>query len=307
MLRLVSRTLLFFTLSAAFSSAQSPQPDMLAAFTVSKNVNEVNLVFSVLDSRGHLRSDLSEADFQLLDNHHPPEQIRYFQRQTELPLRVALLIDNSASITTRVKFEKKAVSVFLKKILRPMDQALIASFDDQVHLLHDFTNDANALEVALRRMQPQGSTSLYDAVVFAGNKLARTSDAKVSRRVIILISDGDDNHSRKLLNDAQQAALASDAVIFSLNTNDPTWGYTKGEAALELLSRASGGSILPAKAESELKRAFADVEKTLRTQYAIGYTPANFQADGSFHSVQVLTRQSHLTVQCRRGYFAAKY
>src|SRR5947207_15732419 len=115
MWRHVPRTLLFFTLFAAFCPAQSPPPDMLAAFTVSKNVNEVNLVFSVLDSRGHLRSDLTEADFQLLDNHHPPEQIRYFQRRTELPLRVALLIDNSTSITERLHFEKKSSLGFLEE------------------------------------------------------------------------------------------------------------------------------------------------------------------------------------------------
>jgi Ca-activated chloride channel homolog len=300
-------SLVILTFAAVLCVAQSPaSSDMLAAFTISKNVNEVNLVFSVRDSRGHLRSDLTESDFQLLDNQHPPQQIRYFQRQTELPLRVALLIDNSGSITSRIGFEKKAVSVFLKKILRPgVDQALVAAFDDQVRLLQDFTNDKDALEKALRHLQPHGNTALYDAVAFASKKLGHTSDTRVSRRVIILISDGADTASRAMLNDAQRAALSSDAVIFSLSTNDRNWGYPKGEAVLELLSRGTGGNILPAREEGALRRAFAEVEKTLRTQYAVGYTPANFQTDGSFHSVQILPRKSRLAVHCRRGYFAA--
>src|SRR4029078_391215 len=299
---------LLLTLSAPFCFAPSPPPDMLAAFTISKNVNEVNLVFSVRDSHGRLRTDLTQSDFQLLDNHHPPQDIRYFERQTELPLRVALLIDNSSSITGRISFEKKAASVFLKKILRPnVDQAMVVAFDDQVGLLQDFTSDVNALHAAIDRMRPKGDTALYDAIAFASRKLNHISDTRVSRRVIIVISDGEDTHSRETLNDAQRAALASDAVIFSLSTNDLSLGYPKGEAVLELLSRGTGGNILKAKAAAELKSAFTEVEKTLRTQYAIGYVPANFPPDGSFHSVEILAAKSHLAVHCRRGYFAAKH
>lgn len=300
---------LFVIANALLCLGQAPpSPDMLAAFTINKNVNEVNLVFSVRDSRGHLRSDLTLSDFQLLDNHHAPQDVRYFQRQTELPLRVALLVDNSSSIASRIDFEKKAATLFLKKILRRgVDEALVVAFDDEVRLLQDFTSDVDVLDAAIHRMKPKGDTALYDAVAFASRKLSRISDLRVSRRVIILISDGDDTHSRATLNDAQQAALASDAVIFGLSTNDLAWGYPKGEAVLELLSRGTGGNILPAHQEGALKQAFSEVEKTLRTQYAVGYIPANFQTDGSFHSVEILARKSHLAVHCRRGYFAAKH
>jgi Ca-activated chloride channel homolog len=304
-------TLLTFLLLLfnSISRAQSPATtsDMLASFTINRAVNEVNLVFSVRDSHGHLRTDLTQSDFELRDNNRPPEGVRYFQRQTELPMRVALLIDSSSSIKERIDFEKKAASVFLQRILRKgIDEALVIAFDDQVRLLHDFSTDAGALQSSIGGLQPHGDTALYDAVTFACDKLAHIADTRVFRRVIILISDGEDTRSRKLLSDAQQGTIAVDAVVFSLNTNDPAWGYTKGEAVLDLLSNASGGSILPARDVSDLRRAFSEVEKTLRTQYAVGYTPADFRPDGRFHSVQILPRKLHLSVHCRRGYYAAK-
>ena len=280
---------------------------MLASFTMNRSVNEVNLVFSVSDSHGRLRTDLTQSDFDLLDNQHPPAGIRYFQRHTELPLRVALLVDTSASITERIGFEKKAASVFLRKILRRgMDEALVVAFDDQVRMIHDFTSDGVALEAAIRRMRPRGNTALYDAIALASEKLSRLTDVRVSRRVIIVISDGLDTGSRKIFTEAQRAALMTDAVIFCLSTNDLKWGYSKGEAVLDLLSRATGGKVLRAREDYELRKAFSQVEKTLRMQYAIGYTPANFQLDGSFHSVQVVPRKPRLSVQCRRGYYATQ-
>ena len=239
--------------STARGQAPSTTSDLLASFTINRAVNEVNLTFSVRDSRGRLRSDLTQADFELLDDQRPPERVRYFQRQTGLPLRVALLIDSSISIKERIDFEKKAASVFLRKILRKgVDEALVITFDDQVRLLHDFTTDAEALQSAIGHIHPQGDTALYDAITSACEKLSHVPDTKVFRRVIILISDGEDTHSQKLLSDAQQCTIASDAVIFSLNTNDVAWGYTRGEAVLDLLSRATGGNILRAREQTEL-------------------------------------------------------
>jgi Ca-activated chloride channel homolog len=307
--RSCSLVVLLLLVCDPIARGQSPatNSDMLASFTINRAVNEVNLVFSVRDSRGHLRGDLSQSDFELRDNNRSPEGIRYFQRQSELPLRVALLIDSSTSIKERIDFEKKAASVFLKRILRKgVDEALVIGFDDQVRLLHDFSTDVEALQSSIRRIQPHGDTALYDAITFACEKLVHVADTRVFRRVVILISDGEDTHSRKLLSDAQQSAIADDAVIFALNTNDQAWGYTKGEAVLDLLSTTSGGNILPAREQTELRRAFSEVEKTLRTQYAVGYTPADFRPDGSFRSVQILPRKSHLSVHCRRGYYAAK-
>lgn len=283
-------------------------PDQ-AAFSILKQVDEVNLMFTVTDSKSHLLSDLSAADFHLLDNHQPPEKIRYFQRQSSLPLQVALLIDTSSSITRRFDFEKKAASVFLKKMIRPgLDQAFIVAFDDEVRLLNDFTDDVPAMQRSLNRLKPNGNTALYDAVVFAADKLRTYPEPSVTRRVIIVITDGEDTKHHAILYDAEQAAIRADSVLFALSTNamSPGSEYPRGEAVLELLSRATGGSILPAHERSEINHAFSSIEKALRSQYVLGYKPAAFQADGSFHTIELLPRKPHLKVQCRRGYYATK-
>jgi VWFA-related protein len=276
------------------------------AFTLSRMVNEVNLVFSVTDARGHLRSDLKAEDFLLLDNHNPPEGIRYFQKRSNLPLRVGVLIDNSSSIAHRIQFEKKGAGVFLKRILRAgVDQAFIVAFDNKVSLLSDFSSDAVALENSITNLKPGGNTALYDALIFASEKLRQRPEKIPTRRVLVVISDGIDTVNRSIMNDAQQAATHAEAVIFALSDNDLSMGYPKGEAVLELLTRATGGGVLRAKQEYDLKRAFEQIEQTLRSQYALGYTPANFQPDGTFHSVELLSRKSGLQVRCHKGYFAS--
>lgn len=276
-------------------------------FTYTKQVDEVNMLFTVTDHKGRLVTDLSGEDFRLLDNHEVPEKIRYFQRQSGLPLKVGLLLDLSASITHRLAFEKKGAKVFLKKVLRPgIDEGFVLGFDEETHLLRDFTSDTTALADSFNHVKPGGSTRLFDAVIFAANKLRTARDRKVTRRIIVVITDGEDNRSKALLSDAEHAAIAADTVVFALSTNDVRSDYPKGEAILKLLTQATGGAILRAHEEYELNRAFLDIEKTLRSQYAMGYTPAGFFADGSFHAVEIVPRKPGLTVRCRRGYYAVR-
>jgi VWFA-related protein len=273
-------------------------------------VDEVNLVFTVTDSKHQLRSGLSAADLRFLDNQHAPEKIQYFQQQSSLPLHLALLIDTSSSVEKRFGFEKKAATVFLQKMIRPgLDQALLIAFDDEVHLVHDFSDDLPAIRQSLKPLKPGGNTALYDAVLFAADKLKSYSEASVTRRVIIIITDGEDTKGHSILYDAEQAAIRADSVLFALSTNqlNSQSRYPRGEAVLELLSRATGGGILPAHGRSEINHAFRTMEKTLLSQYVVGYTPAGFKADGSFHTVEILPRDSRLHVQCRRGYYATEH
>jgi VWFA-related protein len=276
-------------------------------FSITKQVDEVNLVFTVTDSRRRLLRNLSSADFQLLDNHRPPDKIRYFQQQSSLPLQIALLIDASSSITGRFGFEKKAASIFLKEIVRPgVDQAFLVAFNSEIHLLRDFTDDVAALQESLSILKPGGNTALYDAIVFAADKLRSHPDASVTRRVIVLISDGEDTKHHAILYDAEQAAMQADSILFVLSTNTIRHNseHPHGEAVLDILSRATGGNILPARENSEINSAFRSIEKSLRSQYVLGYTPAEFKADGSFHTIEIVPRKSRLKVQCRRGYYA---
>lgn len=278
----------------------------LQSFTITREVNEINLIFTVTDEKGHLHTNLTQDDLQLLDNKKPPRRIEYFQRQSQLPLRIALLIDASSSILHRFNFEKKAAAMFLKKILRPsVDQAFVVAFDSKVQLVHDFTSDIKELEASFAHLRPGGNTALYDALVFATDKLRSRNDTFLTRRIIVLISDGMDTASRAIMYDAQQAPMRADTLLYALSTNQviPS-DYPKGEAALELLTRPTGGSVLPARDPNDLVRGFKRIENDLRSQYALGYTPLELEANGSFHTVQVLPKKGGLRVLCRRGYFA---
>jgi VWFA-related protein len=148
---------------------------------------------------------------------------------------------------------------------------------------------------------------LYDAIVFACDKLRARSEEQVTRKVVIIISDGDDTASHNLMYDAQTAALRSEVAMFALSTNDLVYDhYPRGEAVLNLLTRPTGGRILPAREDSQLKSAFRSVETTLRNQYALAYAPPDFKPDGSFRPIELIPRKPKLKVSCRKGYYARR-
>lgn len=301
--------------SALWTQAYNPAAPALAAnpgisatsgIVISKRVDEVNLAFTVTDKKGRFISDLDANDFRVLDNHTPPQELRFFQQQSDLPVRVALLIDASDSVKHRFQFEQNAASQFLREILRPgKDKASVISFDGRVHQVHDFSDDVHTLARAVKSIRAGGNTALYDAVILACNKLRRDEEPQITRRAIILITDGMDTASRAFLHDAQEAAARAEVLMFALSTNDLIVDpYPKGEAVLDLLTGPTGGYILPARDEGQLTKAFGQIEKALRNQYALGYEPANFNPDGRYHPVEVIPMKRGLKVQCRKGYFA---
>jgi VWFA-related protein len=294
--------------SQAIAAAATNVPDAEPSDMVfKKRVDEVNLLFTVVDGKGRFVNKLHLDDFTFLDDQRPPERVRAFQQETDLPLRVAVVIDTSGSITLRFKFEQQAAGNFLKKILRPAtDQAFVMGFDTTVHLEQDFTNDVAVLTSAVRRLEPKGDTALFDALVFAADKLRRISEPGV-RRVMILISDGDNNHGFRYMHEAEEAALRAEAPIYALSTNRLTkQEYSKGEAVLELLARYTGGELLPAKEAKEVVRAFKQVEEALRSQYVVSYKPADFEPNGKYRQIAVSVRKRKFNVECRRGYFAPR-
>jgi Ca-activated chloride channel homolog len=293
----------------ALESSLSATAIATPTITITKQVNEVNLIFTVTDKKGRFINNIPVEDLQVLDNHLAPERLNYFQQQSELPLRVALLIDTSDSISSRFKFEKQAAAEFLKKVLRPdRDQAMVASFDSQVHIAHDLTGDVSALAGAINSLKAGGDTKLYDAIVQVADKLRASSAASTpTRRGIILITDGMDTKSRALLFDAQQALTRAEAVVFALSTNSLDWDpYPKGDAVLNLLTRPTGGYILAAREKARLSRAFAEIAAALRSQYALGYHPAELKNDGAYRPIEVSLRRPNLEVHCRKGYFAPR-
>jgi Ca-activated chloride channel family protein len=283
-------------------------PSGFGGITLSKRVDEVNLAFTVTDKKGRFIRDLGGDDFQVFDNHLAPEKLRFFEQQTNLPLRVALLIDASSSVKYRFQFEQAAAVVFLKKILRSgLDQAFVATFNDRVTLLTDFTDDAKGLARQVKEAKAGGNTVLYDAIVYACDRLRAYSEEQVTRKVVIVISDGDDTASHNLMYDAQMAAVRSEVAMFALSTNDLIYDrYPRGEAVLNLLTRPTGGRILPAREDSQLRGAFRSIETTLRNQYALAYAPPEFKPDGSFRPIELIPRKPKLKVSCRKGYYARR-
>jgi VWFA-related protein len=289
------------------NASAGPAPALPAIETIRARVDEVNVVFTVSDASGRFVSHISLNDLKVLDNRRAPERISYFQQQSDLPLRVGVLVDLSDSITERFAYEKKAAITFLQKVLRPqVDQAFLVGFASRVTLYHDFTGDIGALSNAVREMHAGGDTRLYDAIRFASARLGSASGPAWMRRAIILITDGEDTRSKTIMYDAIQSALHAETAIFALSSNDLDHEYPHGEAVLALITRPTGGSVLPARSNSEMARAFNKVKEALRNQYAIGYTPADFKPDGSFRTIQIVPRQNKLRVQCRRGYFTLR-
>jgi VWFA-related protein len=283
-------------------------PALPASETIRARVDEVNVVFTVSDASGKFISHVSLDDLNVLDNRRAPERISYFQQHSDLPLRVGVLVDLSDSITDRFAYEKKAAITFLQKVLRPqVDQAFLVGFASHVTLYHDFTSDIGALSNAVSAMHVGGDTQLYDAIRFASAKLGSASGPALMRRAIILITDGEDTRSKTIMYDAIQSALRAETVIFALSSNDLTnRNYPHGEAVLDLITRPTGGGVLPAHSKSEIARAFDKVNDALRKQYAIGYKPADFKPDGTFRTIQIVPRHNKLRVQCRRGYFTLR-
>ncbi|PYV89376.1 MAG: VWA domain-containing protein [Acidobacteria bacterium] len=275
-------------------------------FTVSKEVQEVNLVLTVTNRWGHFVHNLTESDLSILDNDRPVEKITYFQPQTDLPLRVALVVDTSSSIIHRFGFEQKAATAFLHRVLRhDSDLALVIGFNQQVTVAQPATEDMNLLSAGLKKLKPEGETAVYDGVSVACQELMHVKDNQPSRRAIILITDGEDNHSRIGLQQAVERALRVEAVVYVLSTN-PEYTISlaeEGDRSMRHLAEATGGRLLRADSQSDVASAFSKIAKELRSQYAIGYKPANQGPDGLFHRLSVLgPKKFHLFH--RSGYYA---
>jgi VWFA-related protein len=285
--------------SFAFAAASIP--------TIERQVREVSLILTVTNHKGRFVRNLNETDFNILDNGQTPDRITFFQPQTNLPLRVVLALDTSDSVTYRFSFEQKAGAVFFRHVLHaPADLGSIVAFNHDARVVQEPTHNTKALDLALRRLHPGGETAVYDAVVTAARDIANIHDSTPSRHAIILISDGEDNHSHAHLEDAVEAALRSDCVVYVVSTNasDLDVGLAQeGDSAMRQLAEATGGRLLHAEGEGDVASAFSKLEKELRSQYAIGYKPASNAPDGLFHRL-VVVGPKKLHIVHRLGYFA---
>ena len=288
------------------------------------DVDVVSILASVRDKRVGLVANLEKNDFTVLED-SKEQSIKYFTRETDLPLTIGLLIDVSGSQRNLIGIERNAATQFFSKVLRPKDEAFLISFGEEAELLQDYTSSARLLEEGLNHLQvssgvgglhpgpvptigqPRG-TVLYDAVYLAATDKLR---GEVGRKVIILITDGVDQGSRLTRNQAVEAAQKSDAVIYSIDYFDPSaygpFGFGGGgEGELRRMSDETGGHVFKVDRKHPLDEIFQELQDEMRSQYAIGYTPSNDVKDGSYRRLDLRTSNKDYKVQARKGYYAIK-
>lgn len=282
-------------------------------------VELVNVLCTVKDHKGRLISNLEKKDFQIFEE-GKSQEIRFFARESDLPLTIGLLIDSSVSQHRLIPMEREAGISFLDSVLREKDMAFLISFDTDVDLLQDFTSNRGLLRRGLEQVRVNsgspvggpfpstrvGGTHLHDALYLAASeKLSR----EVGRKTVILITDGEDQGSRLKLDQAIEAAQKADVVVYGILLVDYEFyggfrgGFGHGAGVLKKMAEETGGRMIQAGKQQDLRRAFDEIAEELRSQYSIAYTPSG-RRDGSFRKIEVRTSNHDLRVQARKGYYA---
>ncbi len=270
------------------------------------DVERVSLLFTVTDKKGRFVTDLKKDDFQVIENRRY-QPIMEFSSESELPLRLAILIDTSNSVRDRFKFQQEAAMEFIKNVLRPkQDLAAVISFDTASELVADLTNNIDKLEKGIRGLRPGGGTALYDAVFFAARDKMGQSSGTRYRNVMVIVGDGDDNQSRYSRDQALELAQKADAIIYTISTNI-TRIESDGDKVLKYFAAETGGlAFFPFK-PTDLSQSFENISNELRHQYSLLYKPDPFPHDGLFHPVELRIKlKKGLIARARRGYFAPR-
>jgi VWFA-related protein len=265
---------------------------------------EVALIFTVTDHHGNFVTGLQQQDFGLLDDGRPPAAVRHFAQQTNLPLRVGLMLDTSTSIRQRFQFEQEAATDFLLQILRPEDRAFVEGFDVQTELSQDFTNRIDLLDTGIRKLRPGGGTALFDSIYkTCRDQMLTLQQSNAVRKAIVLVSDGDDNYSRAYESDAIKECQRAETIVYTISTN---YGPSKdkGDDVLKAIADATGGQAFFPDSVEQLATGFHNIEIALRSQYSLIYVPADFKQDGSFRTIYLESRDPRYKVRAKKGYFA---
>ncbi len=307
----------FLVAAAAWAQAPGEIP------TIKVDVNIVNVMCSVRDGRNALVATLGKDDFEISED-GKPQEIRFFERESNLPLTIGLLVDVSGSQRNLIPAERAAADQFFANVLRPKDMAFLISFGAEAELLQDFTDSRVLLRDALDQlklsappMSPTGGpvptvykprgTVLFDAVYLAAREKLAT---ETGRRAIVVITDGVDQGSRLKLADAIEAAQKADVMIYSIYYVDPSvygrggLGYAPHNGDLRRMSEETGGRMFEAGRRTPLEDIFRQIQEEMRTQYAIGYVSTNGARDGKFRKIDLRAKQKGLKVQARKGYYA---
>ena len=300
--------------SPAVPQGQSQNPP-----TIKTEVSLVNLFATVRDKNKRVVTDLKQDSFKIFEDGHE-EKIAFFSREMMLPITLGLLLDTSGSEQYMLGAIQNAGSRFIRRVLRKGDEAMIISFDTDVDLLSDFTDDRSILDRAINKARintpgggyiggnpgPIGSgnmtgTALYDAIYLAcGEKL----NGEAGRKAIVIVTDAQDEGSKVKLEEAIESAQRTDTVIHVLLVADPRYGGNGGVA--RRLAEDTGGRVIYVSSEKKLEEAFDQISEELRSQYTLGYYPTNNSRDGKFRKIRLDVDNHDLKVLARKGYYAPK-
>jgi len=274
------------------------------------SVDEVSILFAATD-HGKSVTDLASSDVKLQDNSQPPNAILNFRNESQLPLRLGLVIDTSNSVMDRFKFEQGAAIKFLQKIMTsPEDLAFVVGVNNSVLLVQDFTADQALTAHAIDQLVPAGGTALWDAVNYASEKLASRAETQPVARVLVVISDGEDNSSSTRLKEVIAGSQRREVAVYAVSTrealNDEDTALL-GERALKTISELTGGALYTPGSVSRLSKSLAELQEVIRSRYLISYKPAGFQRDGRYRPIDIIAAKGghKLRVYARRGYYAS--
>jgi len=282
---------------------------------IRRQVNVVNLFATVRDGHKKIVGDLKQEDFKIIEDDQN-QKIAFFSKEVTLPITLGLLLDTSGSEQYMLGAIQGAGGQFLRRVLRKGDEAMVMSFDTDVDLLSDFTDDMAQLDRAVRRARinapasfnggpvptsHQVGTALYDAIHLACNEKLNT---EAGRKAIVIVSDAQDEGSKVRLEEAIEAAQRTDTVIHVLLVADPHFGGNSGVA--HKLAEETGGRMISVSSEKKLLEAFDEISEELRSQYTLGYYPSNGSKDGKFRKIKVEVANHDLKVLTRKGYYAPR-
>ena len=281
-------------------------------------VDEVAIFFAAID-HGKAVTDLHAADVEIRDNSRAPDGIVAFRNESQLPLRLGLVIDSSNSVTDRFRFEQEAAAKFLKTVLTDKnDEAFVVGVNNSVLVVQDFTADQSLTGHAIGQIVPGGGTALWDAVGFAAGKLAEHPETGAVARMLVVISDGDDNSSTSTLKEAIAKAQQGEVAVYTITTREAAdigkagagagaRGVAVGDHALKTLSALTGGTAFAPGSVRGLSSSLGELQQVIRARYLVSYRPSAFQRNGAYRAINIKAEKDghKLTVYARKGYYAS--
>jgi Ca-activated chloride channel homolog len=293
--------------SAAAAPAPLVPPSLAGGlFTIRKAVDETALFFAV-SAHGHMINDLDLTNIQIRDDSKPPVRVMQFSPQSKLPLRLGLLVDTSGSVEGRFSFEKRAAEKFLEKVLNPqLDLGFVAGFNSDNDVTQDFTADPEKLGQGIEKLTNGGGTALFDAVSFACWKLAAYPESERVARVLVVLTDGEDNSSHRSLKQAIAEAEKAGVTVYTVSTSENIRPESDADQILQVLAERSGGeSLFPGEIHT-LDRSLDKLRDLIRSRYLVVYKPADFEANGKYRTIHIAAQRDgeRLQVHVRKGYNA---